>query len=333
MERRSFLSTAALGAGALGSGAVWLPGCGGATVRPTAIGAQQTNELLARLERGVRGVREARLDPVAAAQPWALRPDAGEHTLRMGLEALVVADVARSIPAGAQLPGELAQRLDEVLPILDQCAVTYHALLERTPPAVRRNVDQRFREAPATAMDLAEIIDGRASAIGVSAESRMRLRGIATNVGTRIRRQSANALIDDTTSKIATIVARSGSDVRLARSTTTTAMINAIWQQVEGVPQGGGGGAAATGSPVSQGVYVAEETLEVPEPQESPGDSELMIGGGLLGGGLACFGIGGIITAVTADIWPIVIAATPGGILVIIGIILLIIGAVQNARG
>jgi hypothetical protein len=302
-------------------------------VRPTELGARQTNELLARLERGVRGVREARLDPVAAAQPWALRPDGGERMLRLGLEALVVADVARSIPAGSQLPGELAQRLDEVLPILDQCAVGYHGLLERTPPAVRRNVDRAFREQPATAMDLAEIIDGRAGEIGISSESRMRLRGLASNVGTRIRRQSANAVIDDTTTKIATIVGHAGADVRLARSIATTAMIDAIWQQVEGMPQGGGGGAAATGSPVSQGVYVPDEPLEMPEqPETSPGDTELHIGGGLLGGGLAVFGIGGIITAAMNSVWPIIIAATPGGIMVIIGIVLLIVGAVQNAR-
>lgn len=341
----------ALAAGAAGAGAIWLPGCGAAGGPAPVVGGREADELVARLERGLRSVREspfAEASSAATAQPWRVRPDPGERVIRLGLEALVVADVARSIPPGAHVPEHLAQRLGEALPILDECVTTYHALLERTPPAVRRNLDRAFRGTPDVAMQITEVIDQRAGAIGVSNESRLRLRNAARNVGTRVRRQSASALIDDCVSKVDGIAARvaGGDDLRLARGPATTAMIDAIWQEVEGTGGTSSGGvygapppqgaAAQTGSPVSQGVYVPPEgagAQQAPPSESGAGDPELAVGGVMLGVGAAAFGIGGIVTAVTGNVWVIVGVSTPAGVAVIIGLILLIVGAVQNARG
>ena len=69
----------------------------------------------------------------------------------------------------------------------------------------------------------------------------------------------------------------------------------------------------------------------MPEPSRSGrGQHNVEIGGVLVGVGLGCFGIGGIISAALTSVWPIVIAATPGGICVLIGIIMLIVGAAMN---
>jgi hypothetical protein len=323
MERRRFLG--AMGVGALGAGAgVAVPGCAGVQVRPE-LGARETTALLGRLERGLGAAREPGLGGIASLEPWRLRPASTENVLRLGAEALVVADVARSIPSGVRVPRELAQRLEASVPILDDCVATYHALLASTPAAVRRNVDRRFRDEPEVAMRVAEHIDGRSSEVGVSPESRLRLRTAAANVTSRIRRQSASAVIDDCTSKVASVVARSGIDLTLARSTTTTAMIEGIWQEVEGSTQLGGSPPVPPPPP---------PTIAAAEPsQESPGDSELIVGGILVGSGLAVFGIGTLIGwAAGSAAWGAVISATPGGILVIIGVVLLIVGAVQNGE-
>jgi hypothetical protein len=54
----------------------------------------------------------------------------------------------------------------------------------------------------------------------------------------------------------------------------------------------------------------------------------------MLGAGLVVFGIGTLITvAMGGNPWPMIATATPAGVAVIIGIILLIVGGVQNARG
>jgi hypothetical protein len=301
--------------------------------------------LIDRLDRGLEAVRTS---PFAlTSQPWTIRSGATERVMRLGFESLVVADVARSLTPGVRLPDALATRLDETLPILDDCAVTYHALLESTPPSVRRNLDARFRDEPDVAMQVAEVIHDRASAIGISNASRLRLRNIATHVGARVRRQSTSALVDDCARKIEVAVAHGGAQVRLARGPAAMAMIEAIWQQVDGVPQGGGGasslpsgyqtsaqyGYGAT-APTTTTTQATDPELVLPEPShESPGDPELTVGGVMLGAGLGVFGISALISLGIASSMPMIVAATPAGVAVVIGLILLIVGAVQNARG
>ncbi len=338
----------ALGAGAVGSGAVWLPGCGASQHAPTLPDADAF-ALLERLDRGLEGVRTSPF--TSAAQPWTLRSGASERMVRLGLESLVVADVARSITPGVRLPEELATRLGEALPILDDCAVTYHALLEATPPSVRRNLDARFRDDPDIGMRITEVIDQRASELGISNASRLRLRSIASNIGTRIRRQSTSALLDDCARKIEVAVAHGGADIRRARSPAAMGMIDVIWQQVDGSPQSGSTGASPWGTGYQASAQYGYGTTtttattsqgidpELVMPTGSTGgrgDAELTVGGVMLGAGLVVFGIAALASALTGNfslISPIVIAATPAGVAVIIGLVLLIIGGVQNARG
>jgi hypothetical protein len=53
----------------------------------------------------------------------------------------------------------------------------------------------------------------------------------------------------------------------------------------------------------------------------------------MLGAGLVVFGISALISLAVGNPVPMYVAATPAGVAVIIGIILLIVGAVQNANG
>ena len=335
MGRRQFIVDAAFGASAVGSGAIWLPGCAAMQHAPTLPHAEVVS-LIDRLERGIDGVRGSAF--VTTARPWSIRDDAPARMLRLGLEALVVADVARSITPGVRLPDALATRLDAALPVLDECVLGYHALLDSAPPAVRRNLDARFAAEPDVAMNVAERIAERAASIGVSSESRLRMRAVASNLGTRVRRQSAGAVIDDSAHKIELAVGHTGADIRLVRGPATAAMISAIWQQVDGAAPSGGtasspwGAAYAPGTTTPSQAYDPEGAeLTLPE-REPPGRGQhiVEIGGVLVGVGLGCFGIGGIISAALNSVWPIVIAATPGGICVLIGIIMLIVGAAMN---
>jgi hypothetical protein len=267
-----------------------------------------------------------------------------EPALRLGAQALVVADVARSIPENTRVPEELRGRLLESLPILDRCTAAYHRLLTRTPPAVRRNIDAELRASPDTVMDITSFLDERAGQIGISAESRARLRSNATWVSTRARRQSASAVIDECVAKVERTIARSGGSVASLDDASAGSLIDAIWAAVD-VGDDGGAGLAPPAPPPgyvsssSSGVYVPVAEAEIPPgaveppPPESPGDSELTAGGIMLAAGPVVFGLGTLIGyAAGSWVWGMIIAATPGSILVIIGIVVLIIGAVQNGR-
>lgn len=347
MHRRDFLGSAAgLSAAGVASGAValpfWMSGCGAAAPRPE-LGARETTELLRRLDTGLAMVDDTPLGTLASARPWQLRPERTEPLLRLGTQALVVADVARSIPENTPVPGELRDRMIETLPILDRTTVAYHRLLTTTPPAVRRNVDRHFRSEPDAAMNVASWLDERAIQIGVSPESRVRLRSNASWVTARIRRQSTTALVDDTLLKVERAIARSGGSVDALRAATTNGFVDAIWAAVDGEvatpPPPAGYTTASATTTTSATVVVAPSTVpETPPPvegevsTESPGDSELMVGGILIGCGVAAFGLATLIGwAAGSAMWGAIIGATPGSALVITGLIVLIVGAVQNA--
>jgi len=320
MERRDFLSSLAVGAGVSALGPASLAGCG-AAMPPHAgqpvLSARDSDDLLRRLEGGLSRVRNEPTGALAARTPWVLRPERHEALIRTGMEALVVADVARAIPAGTTVNGELARRLREELPTLTRCAVGYQQLLETVPAAARRNVDRHFRSNPEAAMDLAGWIEERAGGLGISADSRLKLRSIAHQSGARIRRQSSSALASETSSKVGTILTRSGHDLASLRAATTGALVDGIWAQTTG--------AAA---------YSSSPDPTVAQAQEPPGDPELIVSAVLIPLGVAVFGVTAIVeVALSGSVgFATLVSATPGGSLVIVGLIFLIIGAVQNSE-
>jgi hypothetical protein len=311
MDRRGFLTTSVAAATAIGCGA---------SLR-TSLGDSDSRELIERLERGLARIDRVPEGDIARRMPWHRRPDLAEEMFRLTLGSLVVADVVRS--AGASAPPALSQRLAPVMPLVDHTTETQYALLSGMPSGARRALSRKMRERPDTPMEVAEWIDGHAAELGISSESRVKLRTAAMNVAARMRRQSTDAVIDDAVAKVEGVAAVEGSALSIARSSTTSAMIHAIWQE-SGIASGGLGD--PLGRPVEQpqrldqwrdrSVEDAEWRLAVDPPRAMPqwssrwarpGDEERTIGYILMPLGLASCGL-----------------------LLIIGIIVLIAGHVQN---
>jgi len=324
MDRRGFLWTTA-GTALAGLTAANASGCGATQLR---LGNDEAGALLARLDHGLRTIRSAPRTLSSGRN----QNDAAERIARLGLEALVVADVARSIPEGTEIPASLAERLQREMPVLDRCADTYSGLLAGLPATSRRHLEEHLRARPDAAMRLAEWIDEGASENAVSYESRLKLRQLATNVTTRMRRQSMGTVIEETLGKVERVMAQHGTPVAMARQAGTNAMLASIWQQIEGGRSPGGAGAmlAEPGAPVPPPpqAEVPAEPLE----QGGRGDTELAVGGVMMGAGAVVFGIATLIGALAGDVvLGMAIGATPGGTLVIVGLIVLLVGVAQNA--
>ncbi len=304
MDRRTFLARSAVASGAIVAG---VPGCG-AAMHP----AGEARELIARLERGLGKVRSYPRGAIAHELSGHPRPDVAEEVLRLGIEALIIVDVARS--AGAALPPDLAEKLAPELPVVDRYTHTYHALLAGMPQPARRALTAKVRARPSLSTDVADFFDGHARELGVARESRVRLRAEAASLGIRLRRQSTNAVIDDCVAKIERVMAHGGASVARARAATTSAMIAAIWQE----PVAGLGGAALA-DPLADEVQRRADDAEwarvtAPSPLWSaawarPGDEEMQIGAALMPFGLVTCGA-----------------------LLVAGLVVLITGVVQNAE-
>lgn len=230
IDRRSFLGTAVLGA--LGT-ATTSAGCGAAQHR---LGASELRELMARLERGVRTLRDTPTGSIADELAHHARPDLSEQVVRLTIESLLVADVVRSVPEGTAVPPELAERLASHAPRLDRCTHTSRAYLARMPQLPRRALDRRLRRDPSAAMNGAEWLDGHACRLGIPVDNRARLRSGALGAGVRMRRQSAGAVIDECVDHLDRTVARSGNVLAPHLARSTEAIVDAMWQQTIDVP-------------------------------------------------------------------------------------------------
>lgn len=328
MDRRGFLWTTA--GGALGMAAA--SGCGATQHR---VSNAEANALLARLDHGLGSVR--------GAQPMlGHRHEAADEVARLGLEALIVADVARTIPVGAEIPDALAERLHREMPVLDRSTETYLALASGLAQGSRRRVEERLHERPEAAMEVAAWIDEQAAEHAIAYESRVQLRRLATNITRRTRRQSMSAVIDDTVQKVERVAAHHGPRTAMARQAGTQAMLASIWQSIEGVPPGGVGrtlgqpNGGETKPPLygPDGRPIASTSEAPPEPEEQggPGDPELAVGAVMMGLGPVVFGISvGIGALAGSAAWGAIIGATPGGTLILVGLIVLLVGVAQNA--
>ena len=324
MQRREFVAGTTLGVLA----GMTVGGCGGARVP---LSQADASSLLDRLERGRQRVRTGPSLYGDATDPHL------DRMTRLGLEALVVADVARSIPRDAELPGPLAGALADALPVLDECVAQFGALLGGMPMGARRSVERATRERPDAAVQVAEWIDAQAT--GIDRASRGKLRQLAHQVATKTRRQSMGAVIDDTVGKVERIVAQKGGPVAFAREATASAMLASVWQALEGdgVPPSAGGrgldapsgeprGATPPPPPESEAPLTVEEV-------GGPGDPEIAVGAVMMGSGVVVFGILTLAVGIATESAAIgaLVGATPGGTLVIVGLIVLIVGLAQNA--
>lgn len=313
-DRRRFLASSLLGTGALVTGV----GCGASIPR---VGgpwdARRAEELAERLDRGLARVRDVPRGEFARHMRWQSRPELSERVLRLTLESLVVADVARAVPSDVAVPAALATRLSREMPVIERSTMTHHSLLRRMPPAARRGVDAQVREQPDLPLEVAGWIDRHAAQLGADPSSRVKLREAARDVKVRILRQSTSALIDDCVAKVDRAVERSAEERIAARSSRREALADAIWGRA------GGSSDPAILAP-SRGIEdelgdpgqaPAQEPIEpTPEFQpwnrswDRPGDREIEIGAILMPFGL--------ITC---------------GALLLVGLTMVIVGSVENS--
>lgn len=229
VDRRTFIGTTLFGA----FGAALAPGCGGAQHR---LGASEIRELMARLDRGTRFLEETPTGTMAAELRGHARPDLSEQVVRLTIESLLVADIARSVPDPAAMPDELAARLAVHAPRVDRCTHTNRAYLARMPAAKQRALDGRVRREPERTMRGAEWLDGYASRLGIPADNRARLRAAAHGAGTRMRRQSAGAVVGQTVDHLDRGLAIDGSTLTPELERTTHAIVDAMWQDPVDIP-------------------------------------------------------------------------------------------------
>jgi hypothetical protein len=163
------------------------------------------------------------------------------------------------------------------------------------PPAARRSLDRRVREVPDAEEHVTAFLQPYARRLGVAHESQTLFFDEIASVTARIRRQSANAVIDDALAKTERVVSRNAAVFGHATSATTVAMIEAIWQAVDGSVSASGSTSGAAVPPPPSAYVTAEASYTEPVPVGDgrwnerwarPGDSDVEVGAILMPFGL-----------------------------------------------
>jgi hypothetical protein len=302
--RRAFIARSAIGAGVVAAGTATASGCVAPQLRAT-LAPAEAEALAERLANGLRVARET-----SPSAPWQVTDGLADEVFRLTVEALVVADVARSIPENAVVPEVLAAPLARAMPLVDRAVLVHHGALSRLPPATRHRTEQRLRAEPELGMNIAEWLDGRAAALGVAAENRLALRRAATNMTTRIRRQSASAVFDDTLRKSERLIAPARASLGPSQLAATDGIVAALWAQTADTVRP----AASASARDHDGAFLPGSASDPTDGRWSttwarPGDEEIQIGAIMMPFGLiSC------------------------GLLLIAGLCVLIAGVVQNAE-
>ena len=122
-----------------------------------------------------------------------------------------------------QLNGQLEAELDQTM--MDALWVLAHS-----GDDARERFDRAVRNNPDFIMDYVESVDMGGAEQGLRAGSRLRLRRVATEINSRLRVESVDALLGDVVSKMARVAETSGSEAahrRLAVTEATRAMFAA----------------------------------------------------------------------------------------------------------
>jgi len=273
---------------------------------------------------------DATLAKLAAAKP---RPDlfgvpttldnarvARGHDLTMRtLAAMHVAATFRELPADVQQRPDVQRRMWNALPFLDDAMLDMSEYLSSLAPSERRAVQQQLRKDPSLGMQIVGKLDEHAASAGVPNRRRAQMRAIATHATWRITRQSVDALVDDTLSKVQRVRERHGRDEQLQR---------AVGAKVAEAELFGAQGPSH---------LVFSTAISDPHHRKPHRSAKVLgVGGILLGVGAVFGGLGAALVVSdhnTSGAWFAgAISITVGSLLGLAGIIVLIVGAAMAAN-
>lgn len=346
MKRRDVLKQAAataaiasVGAGAAGAGCATVPR------PPTPHDDRAAADYLAQLDhslalaatmRPVHEIARAReTEPRSPVrQQWI---DDRDAMFRRLVSTLFVTQSFRDLPPETQIHPAVQARIASHLDEVDGTIFELSNFLAAQTTDERTQLRDALRNNPRAGMDVAELLDGRAAAMGVTAARRRQLRQIMTQATFRLRTESPGALIDECTAKVERLRGEDGNSA-LALALAQQVGERQFWRYQHHLAQSGytSGPPATTAGPAPA---TAVQPPGVTPPQagatRKPGDSALKVGGYMMGIGVVDLAVGAVIisnnaTGVLLGV-ALVGGITIGAVLVAVGFITVIIGALIRA--
>ena len=358
MNRRSLLK-AGMGAGGAGvavapAGCAHLSGAPGedAQARVDAIDESAVNQLVAAIDRRLLWIdRHRGLDDLVPAEKLARSPHADlaarrERLFRKSMRTLYLTGRFIDLPPEVQAHPEVQARVWRAQGDMDEAVVETTAMLANLDGPFLRRMQAVLRERPQLPERLAKLADRPAAEDGIPLGRRLKLRAGVLQLAQRMRDQSPALVIDPIVRKarrIAELPNNAGDAGRIAAARlgqrafwehqTRMQAYARAWQARQGTPAAG-----SQTLPRRPEAPAAPPAGPVEQAEPKGGRKILRVGGKTMGFGAASVGAGLLfaglahVTTVDAFLVPaVVLGITVGPILLAVGLLVVLVGALVYA--
>ena len=359
MDRRDVLKLGALAS-------VGSSGCASLLSNPASVGTGEMSGFLSALDDAMGAVAADRSfdrylahdeDPEATA-----RVKRSEELTKKTLRSLLLVGTVQELPPALMAHEGVQQRLRSSMGEFDDAMFGMTSMLEGLSTSERASVSKALRDDPQLGMRIMGSLDEEAAAFGVSLKQRTKLRAVSTQACARLR-QSPDLAIAEYTGKMHKVAARHGARAEAERRAAAAIGSSLVfegqeWNETSTVqPASGGNPAGWTDPPVTLPPATDQKVscttpadcapgfdcqdyrplgggkwtrgACVPEPKKEKSSPAILTAGGIALG-LAVTGFA--VLAATGSVG-VLIGATVGGVLGLIGIIILVVGLIVRANG
>lgn len=356
MKRRDVMKVGAVSAGA----AAGLPGC--AVPRMMAElsgveGAQAFNAMIDQQTARIGTPPDLLRHLLAGAVPELLQtprtPEAAaelaekDGLFRKMLSTLLVSQGFRDLPPETQLEPAVQERMWSHIDDIGETVFQVGDLLATLDGSKRDRVQQVLRDRPDLPMQISEAIEAQAVAVGLSPKRRVQLRKMMSQASFRLKNGDPLTMIDEYAAKVQRLRERTDTDAK-ALALAQQLGDKAFWRYQHllhaqpgpataagsGAASGAGGpmvaqsGPPGTTDPSAPGAAPPGPAAPPTPPKPKPGRRMARAGGYMMGIGVIVFGIS-VLLVDTSDAF--LVGGTLGALLIAVGFLVLIIGAIIAA--
>lgn len=346
MKRRDVMKVGAVTAGA----AAGMPGC--AVPRMMAElsgveGAQAFNAMIDQQTVRIGTPPDLLRHLLAGAVPELLQtprtPEAAaelaekDGLFRKMLSTLLVSQGFRDLPPETQLEPAVQERMWSHIDDIGETVFQVGDLLATLDSSKRGRVQQVLRDRPDLPMQISEAIEAQAVAVGLSPKRRVQLRKMMSQASFRLKNGDPLTMIDEYAAKVQRLKERTDTDAK-ALALAQQMGDKAFWRYQHLLQQQAGGapptmvaqsGPPGTTDPTAPGAMPPPGPATPPgPPKRKPGRKMVRAGGYMMGIGVIVFGVS-VLLVDTSEAF--LVGGTLGALLIAIGFLVLIIGAIIAA--
>ena len=282
------------------------------------------DEILSRMDAGMREISAWNpVDDYSGTTDSGPDRETANRVARNAVKSLYVTAMFCDLPVSAQLQPGTQKRIMTALPEMEASAREMEEYLETHGEMSDKELRTFLRRDDDPGMRFLENFNNLARDHGITAQRRLQIRAMTTNILWRLKNQPPDLLLNECNEKMKRATAGAGPDIAAQNLVAAKVTEEAFWQW----QQEGGGGADDDVSQYENWNEFGEEEENYSKKEKK--ESGVHKGAKMMGIGLLLFGAGAGIAVAGAA--PGVVLGTVGAIFFLIGLIRLLAGLISGS--